>query len=73
MRLWLCIQKQIPALQVTGIVNTTGAGDALLAGIVHAGPEADAVDAARFGQECARCCLQSLEAVSDKIKSLKLK
>jgi len=66
-------QKQIPALQVTGIVNTTGAGDALLAGIVHAGPEADAVDAARFGQECARCCLQSLEAVSDKIKSLKLK
>lgn len=63
-------QKQIPALQVTGIVNTTGAGDALLAGIVHAGTEASAEDAARFGQECARCSLQSPEAVSDKIRTL---
>jgi pseudouridine kinase len=63
-------ETQIPALPATGIVNTTGAGDALLAGIVHTGPGASAVDAARFGQECARCALQSPEAVSDKISSL---
>lgn len=65
-------QTQIEALPAHGIVNTTGAGDALLAGIVHAGPDASAVDAARFGQECARCCLQSPDAVSDMIKTLKL-
>ncbi len=63
-------QTQLPALPVTGIVNTTGAGDALLAGIVHAGPQAGAVEAARFGQECARCSLSSPEAVSDKIRTL---
>ena len=63
-------QTQIQSLPVTGIVNTTGAGDALLAGIVHAGPEASAEDAARFGQECARCALTSPEAVSDKIRTL---
>lgn len=64
-------QVQIPALAVTGIVNTTGAGDALLAGIVHAGPQASAEDAARFGQECARCALQSADAVSDTIRNCK--
>jgi pseudouridine kinase len=63
-------QTQLPALPATGIVNATGAGDALLAGIVHAGPDASAVDAARFGQECARCSLQSPEAVNDRIKQL---
>ena len=63
-------QKQIPALSVTGIVNATGAGDALLAGIVHAGPDASAEEAARFGQECARCSLMSPDAVSDKIRQL---
>ena len=64
-------QVQIPALAVTGIVNTTGAGDALLAGIVHAGPAASAEEAARFGQECARCALQSPDAVSDSIRNCK--
>jgi len=64
-------QVQIPALPATGIVNTTGAGDALLAGIVHAGPEASAVEAARFGQECARCSMQSPEAVNEMIRTLK--
>ena len=64
------VQTQIPALPTTGIVNATGAGDAMLAGIVHAGPQASAQDAARFGQECARCSLQSPDAVSDKIRLL---
>ena len=63
-------QSQIQALPTTGIVNVTGAGDALLAGIVHAGPDASAIEAARFGQECARCSLQSPDAVSDKIRML---
>ena len=66
------VQTQIEALPAHGIVNATGAGDALLAGIVHAGPDASAVDAARFGQKCARCSLQSPDAVSDQIKMLKL-
>ena len=52
-------------------MNTTGAGDALLAGIVHAGPEASAVDAARFGIRCASLAMRSLEAVNDEIKRLK--
>ena len=54
-----------------GIVNATGAGDALLAGIVHAGPQATAVDAARFGLECARIAMQTSEAVNEEIKHLK--
>ena len=64
-------QMQIPALPVTGIVNATGAGDALFAGIVHAGTGATAEQAARFGQECARCALLSPDAVSDNIRTLK--
>ena len=64
-------EKQLPAQPVTGIVNATGAGDAMLAGIVHAGPDASAEEAAAFGQECARCALLSPEAVSDNIRLLK--
>ena len=64
-------ETRLPALSVTGIVNATGAGDALFAGIVHKGPEAGAVEAAAFGQECARCALLSPEAVNDSVKLLK--
>ncbi len=60
----------IPPIPVTGIVNTTGAGDALLAGIVHCGPEAPAAEAAAFGQECARFALLSPSAVSDRLREL---
>ena len=59
-----------PALPVTGIVSATGAGDALLAGIVHAGPEAPAEDAAALGLKCARLAMQSPEAVADSIRTL---
>lgn len=65
------ISEQLPSLPVTGIVNTTGAGDAMFAGIVHAGPDATALDAARFGLECARCSMLSHEAVNEDIKNLK--
>ena len=66
-------ETRLPAMQVTGIASTSGAGDAMLAGIVHCGPEASAAEAAAFGQECARCALQSPEAVSDSIRNLRKK
>ena len=59
-----------PALPVTGIVSATGAGDALLAGIVHAGPDAPAAEAALLGQKCAGFAMQSPEAVSDAVRTL---
>ena len=63
--------QQMPSLPVTGIVNTAGAGDAMCAGIVHAGPGTDAASAARFGLECARCSMLSPEAVNEDIRKLK--
>lgn len=60
----------IPPLPAVGIVNTTGAGDALLAGIVHCGPDAPAADAANFGQKCARLALMSPNPVNERIKEL---
>lgn len=65
------VEERLPSLPVTGIAGTTGAGDALTAGIVHAGVDASALDAARFGLECARCALLSTEAVNEDIKHLK--
>ncbi|MBO4525738.1 MAG: carbohydrate kinase family protein [Bacteroidales bacterium] len=64
-------ETQFAALPSKVIVNATGAGDAMFAGIVHAGPGASAADAARFGLECARVAMQTAEAVNDKIKNLK--
>ncbi len=63
-------ETQIPGLAVTGIINTTGAGDALFAGIIHCGPEASAEEAAEFGQACARCALQCEDAVSDAVRKV---
>ncbi|MBR4826674.1 MAG: hypothetical protein IKZ91_02175, partial [Bacteroidales bacterium] len=60
----------LPPLPVQGIVNTTGAGDALLAGIVHCGAGASAAEAANFGQKCAKFAMLSPSAVSDRIKEL---
>lgn len=51
--------------------NVTGGGDALLAGIVHAGPDASIEESAYWGLECARCAVESTKAVSDKILSLR--
>ena len=60
----------VPAKPVTGIVNTTGAGDALLAGIVHCGPDANPVDAVHFGQSCARMSMLTASAVNPAIANL---
>lgn len=62
--------ESFPALPVTGIVNATGAGDALLAGIVHAGADATAAQAASLGQRCARLAMLSADAVSDAVRTL---
>ena len=59
-----------PALP-SKVRNVTGGGDALLAGIVHAGPEADIEESARWGLRCARAAVESPNAVSDEIKNLR--
>lgn len=53
---------EFPALPCT-VRNVTGAGDALLAGIVHAGPSASIEESARWGLECARRAVESPHAV----------
>ena len=63
-------QYEFPALP-SKVRNVTGGGDALLAGIVHAGPEASVEESARWGLECARCAVESPKAVSDEIARLK--
>lgn len=50
--------------------NVTGGGDALLAGIVHAGPDAPIEETARWGLACARCAVESPDAVSPEIAQL---
>ena len=64
-------RHEFPALPCI-VRNVTGGGDALLAGIVHAGPSASIEDCARWGLECARCAVESPDAVSDNIKNLKI-
>ena len=63
--------KRFPALPCT-VRNTTGGGDALLTGIVHAGPDASIEEAARIGLLCARCAVESEDAVSEELKNLSL-
>ena len=61
---------EFPALPCL-VRNVTGGGDALLAGIVHAGPDATVEESARWGLECARCAVESPKAVSDRIVILR--
>jgi len=65
------ITSLFPALPCT-VRNTTGGGDALLAGIVHTGPEASVQEAARIGLLCARCAVESDDAVNESLKNLTL-
>ena len=64
-------ESHFPALECK-VVNTTGGGDALLAGIVHMGRDADVSDAARAGLLCARCAVSSADAVNEGIKNLRI-
>lgn len=49
------------------VVNTTGAGDALMAGIVHAGPEATIDEAAHIGLLCAKNNIESPDTVNQQL------
>ena len=51
-------------------VNTTGAGDALVAGIVHAGPDASIEEAARVGLRCAKITCESADTVNNQLKQM---
>ena len=46
------------------VVNATGAGDALMAGIIHAGPEATIEEAAHIGLLCAKHNVESPDTVN---------
>ena len=46
------------------VVNATGAGDALMAGIIHSGPEATVEEASRIGLLCARNNIESPDTVN---------
>lgn len=46
------------------VVNATGAGDALMAGIIHAGPEATIAEAAHIGLLCAKNNIESPDTVN---------
>lgn len=52
------------------VVNTTGAGDALMAGIVHAGSTASIEDAARIGLRCAKITVECPNTVNNQLKEL---
>ena len=64
-------QYEFPALPCI-VRSVTGGGDALLAGIVHAGTDASVEKTARWGLACARCAVESPHAVSGEIKNLKI-
>lgn len=56
----------------SAVRNVTGGGDALLAGIVHAGPDVPVEEAVRIGLLCARCAVESDTAVNENVKNLAL-
>ena len=56
---------EFPALPCI-VRNVTGGGDALLAGIVHAGPSASVEESAHWGLECARRAVESPHAVPER-------
>ena len=61
------VREELPAPHVT-VVNTTGAGDAFLAGVVHAfAGGASFLQAARTGLAAAHATLQSPRAVNEEI------
>lgn len=63
--------EEFPAM-IANVRNVTGGGDALLAGIVHMGPKASIPETARAGLLCAKCAVESDDAVSSEIKNLKI-
>ena len=56
-------KHHFPALPCR-VVNATGAGDALIAGIIHAGPKATIEEATRIGLLCAKKNIESPDTVN---------
>ena len=56
-------KRHYPALPCR-VVNTTGAGDALMAGIIHVGPHAPIDEAAHLGLLCAKNNIESPDTVN---------
>lgn len=50
------------------VVNATGAGDALMAGLVHAGPLASVETAAMVGLRCAKITVECPDTVNKQLK-----
>ena len=50
------------------VVNATGSGDALMAGLVHAGPLASVEEAARVGLRCAKITVECPDTVNKQLK-----
>lgn len=50
------------------VVNATGSGDALMAGLVHAGPQASVEVAALIGLRCAKITAESPDTVNKQLK-----
>ncbi len=58
------VETDFPALPCQ-VVNVTGGGDALFAGIIHAGVNASVAEAARLGLLCAKYAVESPDAVNE--------
>ena len=52
------------------VENATGAGDALMAGIIHAGPNASIEEAASIGLKCAKITCECPDTVNKQLKQL---
>ena len=50
------------------VVNTTGSGDALMAGLVHAGPQASVEAAVAVGLRCAKITAECPDTVNKQLK-----
>lgn len=61
------VTMHFPALPCE-VVNSTGAGDALMAGIVHAGPYASVEEAVRVGLRCAKITVESPDTVNNQLR-----
>ena len=59
--------QRFPALP-SEVANATGAGDALMAGLIHAGPEASVKEAARIGLRCAKIAVETPDVVNTNLR-----
>lgn len=50
------------------VVNATGSGDAMMAGLVHAGPQASIEEAVRIGLRCAKITAECPDTVNKQLK-----